>query len=57
MRSDLATCRRSGGSTGWGVAAHQFELMAELEAEGIGFRSVTDSNDTTTPGGELVFPT
>jgi DNA invertase Pin-like site-specific DNA recombinase len=31
------------------------ELMAELEAERIGFQSVTESIDTTTPGGKLVF--
>ena len=55
MRSDLATCWRSGGSTGWGVAAHMIELMAELEAERIGFQSVTESIDTTTSGGKLVF--
>ena len=55
MRCDLAMCWRSGGSTGWCVAAHIIELMAELEAERIGFQSVTESIDTTTPGGKLVF--
>jgi DNA invertase Pin-like site-specific DNA recombinase len=30
--------------------------MAELEGERIGFQSVTESVDTTTSGGELVFP-
>jgi DNA invertase Pin-like site-specific DNA recombinase len=30
--------------------------MAELEAERIGFQSVTESIDTTIPGGKLVFP-
>src|SRR4029077_21118727 len=34
---------------------HLIELMAELESERIGFQSVTESNDTTTPGGKLVF--
>ncbi len=34
---------------------HLIELMAELEAERIGFQSVTESLDTTTPGGKLVF--
>ena len=34
---------------------HLVELMAELEAERIGFQSVTESIDTTTPGGKLVF--
>jgi Resolvase, N terminal domain len=55
MRFDLVTCWRSGGSAGWAVAAHLIELMAELEAERIGFQSVTESIDTTTPGGKLVF--
>jgi hypothetical protein len=53
--SDLATCWRSGGSTGWGVATHMIELMGELEVERIGFESVTESIDTVTPGGKLVF--
>jgi DNA invertase Pin-like site-specific DNA recombinase len=34
---------------------HPIELMAELEAERVGFQSVTESIDTTTPGGKLVF--
>ncbi len=34
---------------------HLIELMAELEGQGIGFQSVTESIDTTTPGGKLVF--
>jgi len=51
----VATCWPSGGSTGWGVAAHLIELMGELEGQGIGFHSVTESVDTTTPGGTLVF--
>jgi DNA invertase Pin-like site-specific DNA recombinase len=34
---------------------HLIELMAELEAERIGFQRVTESIDTTTPGGKLVF--
>jgi DNA invertase Pin-like site-specific DNA recombinase len=34
---------------------HLIEMMAELEGEGIGFQSVTESIDTTTPGGKLVF--
>ena len=55
IHSRPATCWRSGGSTGWGVAAHLIELMAELEAERIGFQSVTESIGTTIPGGKLVF--
>ena len=38
-----------------GRRTHLVELMAELEAERIGFQSVTESIDTTTPGGKLVF--
>jgi DNA invertase Pin-like site-specific DNA recombinase len=34
---------------------HLIETMAELEGQGIGFQSVTESIDTTTPGGKLVF--
>ena len=34
---------------------HLIDLMAELEDQGIGFQSVTESIDTTTPGGKLVF--
>ena len=34
---------------------HLIELMAELEGQGIGFQSVTEAIDTTTPGGKLVF--
>jgi DNA invertase Pin-like site-specific DNA recombinase len=53
---DLATCSQPGGSTGGGRSLkHLIELMAELEAERIGLESVTESIDTTTPGGELVF--
>jgi DNA invertase Pin-like site-specific DNA recombinase len=31
------------------------ETVAHLEAEGIGFRSVTEAIDTTTAGGKLIF--
>jgi DNA invertase Pin-like site-specific DNA recombinase len=34
---------------------HLIELMAELEAERFGFQRVTESIDTTTSGGKLVF--
>ena len=34
---------------------HLIELMGALEKKGIGFHSVTESADTTTPGGKLVF--
>jgi DNA invertase Pin-like site-specific DNA recombinase len=34
---------------------HLIEFMAKLEEEGIGFQSLTEAIDTTTPGGKLVF--
>ena len=34
---------------------HLIDLMTELEGQGIGFQSVTEAIDTTTPGGKLVF--
>jgi DNA invertase Pin-like site-specific DNA recombinase len=34
---------------------HLIELITELEQAGIGFRSVTEAIDTTSPGGTLVF--
>ncbi len=34
---------------------HLIDLMTELEGLGIGFQSVTEAIDTTTPGGKLVF--
>jgi DNA invertase Pin-like site-specific DNA recombinase len=54
MRSEVATCwrlDRLGRSL-----RHLIELMAELESDRIGFQSVTESIDTTTLGGKLVFP-
>ena len=34
---------------------HLIELMNEMEGEGIGFCSIQESINTTTPGGKLVF--
>jgi len=34
---------------------HLIELITELEGRGIGFRSLQESIDTTSPGGTLVF--
>ncbi len=34
---------------------HLIETVAALEKRGVGFRSVTEAIDTTTPGGRLVF--
>jgi DNA invertase Pin-like site-specific DNA recombinase len=35
--------------------AHLVETVAALAAGGVGFRSLTEALDTTTPGGRLVF--
>jgi DNA invertase Pin-like site-specific DNA recombinase len=35
--------------------SHLIQKISELAARGIGFRSLTESIDTTTPGGMLVF--
>jgi DNA invertase Pin-like site-specific DNA recombinase len=34
---------------------HLIETVADLQARGIGFKSLTEQIDTTTPGGKLVF--
>jgi DNA invertase Pin-like site-specific DNA recombinase len=34
---------------------HLIDLVAELDGRGVGFRSLQESIDTTTPGGRLVF--
>ncbi len=34
---------------------HLIDLVGELEAAGVGFRSLTEAIDTTTPGGKLIF--
>ncbi len=34
---------------------HLIETVTELERRGVGFRSITEAIDTTTPGGRLVF--
>src|SRR5690349_18671463 len=35
--------------------AHLLEVVTALEQRGVGFRSITEAIDTTTPGGRLVF--
>ena len=35
--------------------SHLIETVSALKARGVGFRSLTESIDTTTPGGRLVF--
>jgi len=35
--------------------AHLIETVRKLETKGVGFRSLTEGVDTTTPGGTLVF--
>ncbi len=34
---------------------HLIETVSALAARGVGFRSITEAIDTTTPGGRLVF--
>jgi DNA invertase Pin-like site-specific DNA recombinase len=34
---------------------HLIEVIAGLDARGVGFRSLTETIDTTTPGGRLIF--
>ena len=34
---------------------HLIETVATLDKRGVGFRSLTEAIDTTTPGGRLVF--
>ena len=34
---------------------HLIEVLTELDVQGIGFKSVQEGLDTTTPGGRLVF--
>jgi DNA invertase Pin-like site-specific DNA recombinase len=34
---------------------HLIEIVTDLQEKGVGFRSITESIDTTTPGGRLVF--
>jgi DNA invertase Pin-like site-specific DNA recombinase len=34
---------------------HLIETLTELDKRGIGFKSLTESIDTTTPGGKLIF--
>jgi DNA invertase Pin-like site-specific DNA recombinase len=34
---------------------HLIETVADLASRGIGFKSVTEQIDTTTPGGKLIF--
>ena len=35
---------------------HLIEVIGALEARGVGFRSLSESIDTTTSGGRLIFP-
>jgi DNA invertase Pin-like site-specific DNA recombinase len=35
--------------------SHLIDVIADLDASGIGFRSITENIDTTTSGGRLVF--
>lgn len=35
--------------------SHVIEMMRSLEARGVGFKSLTEAIDTTTPGGRLTY--
>ena len=35
--------------------AHLIQVVQQLQADGIGFRSLQENMDTTTPGGQLIF--
>jgi DNA invertase Pin-like site-specific DNA recombinase len=37
------------------MSTHLLQTVAELEGRGVGFRSLTEDIDTTTPTGRLVF--
>jgi DNA invertase Pin-like site-specific DNA recombinase len=50
-----AGCERIFEDTVSGVKADRHGLAAALEARGVGFRSLTESIDTTTSGGRLIF--
>ncbi len=54
--SALETPSSSGSSIAWGALYdHLIDLVNALHARPVGFRSLQDSIDTTTPGGKLVF--
>lgn len=62
-----AQCRLRTGFRGHGIRGqgrparlgrslpHLIETVGKLEARGVGFRSLTENIDTTTPGGRLIF--
>ena len=35
--------------------SHLIEMIQQLEKSGVGFQSLTENIDTTTPGGRLIF--
>src|SRR4029079_18564896 len=39
---------------GWALR-HLIEVVAQLAERGVGFKSLTEQIDTTTPGGKLIF--
>lgn len=61
LRAALAFLRRGDTLVTWKLdrlgrsLAHLIETVRNLEAKGVGFRSLTEGVDTTTPGGTLVF--
>lgn len=61
LKEALAFVRRGDALVVWKLdrlgrsMAHLIETVRKLEAKGVGFRSLTEGVDTTTPGGTLVF--
>lgn len=57
----LAYARRGDSLVVWKLdrlgrsMAHLIETVRDLDAKGVGFRSLTEGVDTTTPGGTLIF--
>ena len=52
----MGTCWSSGNWTGSGAPLpHLIETVTGLAKRGVGFRSLTETIDTTTPGGRLAF--
>lgn len=61
LRAALEYAREGGVLVTWKLdrlgrsLPHLIETVAGLERRGVGFRSLTEAIDTTTPGGRLVF--
>lgn len=61
LESALTACKAGDTLVVWKLdrlgrsLPHLIELVRGLEGRGVGFRSLTESLDTTTPGGRLIF--